>query len=76
MVKALSLRLQANRFYNTASFSFSEPWLRRRQPVSFSTSISRTKQYRYDYFTGQANKNQFFEITGATIRACKKIKSS
>ena len=38
--QALSLRLQANRFYNTASFSFSEPWLGGRQPVSFSTSIS------------------------------------
>ena len=33
--QALSLRLQANRFYNTASFSFSEPWLGGRQPVSF-----------------------------------------
>ena len=43
--QALSLRLQANRFYNTASFSFSEPWLGGKAPVSFSTSISRTKQY-------------------------------
>ena len=72
--QALSLRLQANRFYNTASFSFSEPWLGGRQPVSFSTSISRTKQYRYDYFTGQANKNQFFEITGAQIGLAKKLR--
>ena len=72
--QALSVRLQANRFYNTASFSFSEPWLGGRQPVSFSTSISRTKQYRYDYFTGQANKDQFFEITGAQIGLAKKLK--
>ena len=72
--QALSLRLQANRFYNTASFSFSEPWLGGKQPVSFSTSISRTKQYRYDYFTGQANKNQFFEITGAQIGLAKKLR--
>ena len=72
--QALSVRLQANRFYNTASFSFSEPWLGGRQPVSFSTSISRTKQYRYDYFTGQANKNQFFEITGAQIGLAKKLR--
>ena len=72
--QALSLRLQANRFYNTASFSFSEPWLGGRQPVSFSTSISRTKQFRYDYFTGQANKNQFFEITGAQIGLAKKLR--
>ena len=72
--QALSLRLQANRFYNTASFSFSEPWLGGRQPVSFSTSISRTKQFRYDYFTGQANKDQFFEITGAQIGLAKKLR--
>ena len=72
--QALSLRLQANRFYNTASFSFSEPWLGGRQPVSFSTSVSRTKQYRYDYFTGQANKDQFFEITGAQIGLAKKLR--
>ena len=72
--QALSVRLQANRFYNTASFSFSEPWLGGRQPVSFSTSISRTKQYRYDYFTGQANKDQFFEITGAQIGLAKKLR--
>jgi len=72
--QALSLRLQANRFYNTASFSFSEPWLGGKAPVSFSTSISRTKQYRYDYFTGQANKNQFFEITGAQIGIAKKLR--
>ena len=72
--QALSVRLQANRFYNTASFSFSEPWLGGRQPVSVSTSISRTKQYRYDYFTGQANKDQFFEITGAQIGLAKKLR--
>ena len=72
--QALSVRLQANRFYNTASFSFSEPWLGGRQPVSFSTSVSRTKQYRYDYFTGQANKDQFFEITGAQIGLAKKLR--
>ena len=36
--------------------------------------ISRTKQYRYDYFTGQANKNQFFEITGAQIGLAKKLR--
>ena len=72
--QSLSLRLQANRFYNTASFSFSEPWLGGRQPVSFSTSISRTKQYRFNYLTGRANKDQFFEISGAQIGLAKKLR--
>jgi len=60
--QSLSLRFQANRFYNTSSFSFSEPWLGGRQPVSFSASISKTKQFRYDYRTGLANKNQFLKF--------------
>jgi outer membrane protein insertion porin family len=72
--QSLSLRLQANRFYNTSSFSFSEPWLGGRQPVSFSTSISRTKQYRFNYLTGRANKDQFFEISGAQIGLAKKLR--
>ena len=35
----LALRLQASRFYQTYSFSFSEPWLGGKTPVQFSTSI-------------------------------------
>ena len=72
--QSLSLRFQANRFYNTSSFSFTEPWLGGKQPVSFSVSLSRTKQFRYDYFTGLANKNQFFEISGATIGLAKRLR--
>ncbi|MBT7320109.1 MAG: BamA/TamA family outer membrane protein, partial [Flavobacteriaceae bacterium] len=72
--QSLSLRFQANRFYNTSSFSFTEPWLGGTQPVSFSVSLSRTKQFRYDYFTGLANKNQFFEISGATIGLAKRLR--
>ena len=53
----LSLRLQASRFFETYSFSFAEPWLGGEQPVRFSTSISQTTKYRYDYMTGLANKN-------------------
>ena len=72
--QSLSLRLQANRFYSTQSFSFSEPWLGGEQPTQFSFSISKTKQYRYDYYTGQANKNQSFEISGATIGIAKRLR--
>ena len=47
----LSLRLQKSRFYETYSFSFSEPWLGGQQPVQFSTSVSQTTQYRYNYLS-------------------------
>ena len=42
----LSLRLQSSQFYNTYSFTFVEPWLGGRQPVQFSTSLSKTNQFR------------------------------
>ena len=65
--QSLSLRLQASQFYSTYSFSFAEPWLGGRQPVQFSTSLSHTVQYRYDFFTGRADKSQYFQISGLTL---------
>ena len=72
--QTLALRLQASQFYNTYSFSFSEPWLGGQQPVQFSTSLQHTIQYRYDFFTGLADKNQSFQISGATIGLAKRLR--
>ena len=72
--QSLSLRLQASQFYTTTSFSFSEPWLGGRQPVQLSTSLSRTTQYRYDYFTGRADKSQFFEISSISIGLARRLR--
>ncbi len=72
--QSFALRLQANRFYSTQSFSFSDPWLGGKQPTQFSFSISQTKQFRYDYYTGQANKNQYFKISGASIGVAKRLR--
>jgi len=72
--QSLSLRLQANRFYSTQSFSFSDPWLGGKEPTQFSFSISQTKQFRYDYYTGQANKNQYFKISGLTVGLAKRLR--
>ena len=69
----LSLRLQASRFFETYSFSFAEPWLGGEQPVRFSTSISQTTQYRYDYMTGLANKDQYFKIRGINFGLAKRL---
>ena len=70
----LSLRLQASQFYSTYSFSFVEPWLGGRQPVQFSTNLSHTIQYRYDYFTGTADKSQSFQISGLSIGLAKRLR--
>lgn len=69
----LSLRLQASRFFETYSFSFAEPWLGGEQPVRFSTSISQTTQYRYDFMTGLADKNQYFKIRGINLGLAKRL---
>ena len=69
----LALRLQASRFYQTYSFSFSEPWMGGRRPVQFSTSISHTKQFLYDYITRNADKSKSFNITGITVGLAKRL---
>ncbi len=69
----LALRLQASRFYQTYSFSFSEPWLGGKRPVQFSTSISHTKQFLYDFVTRNADKSKSFNITGITLGLAKQL---
>ena len=71
--QTLALRLQASQFYNTYSFNFAEPWLGGEQPVQFSTSLQHTIQYRYDFFTGLADRNQYFQISGVTVGLAKRL---
>ncbi len=69
----LALRLQASQFYQTYSFSFSEPWLGGKRPVQFSTSLSHTKQFLYDYTSYKADKSRSFNITGITVGLAKRL---
>ena len=69
----LALRLQASRFYQTYSFSFSEPWLGGKRPVQFSTSLSHTKQFLYNPTTRNADKSRSFNITGITFGLAKRL---
>ena len=69
----LALRLQASRFYQTYSFSFSEPWFGGKKPVSFSTSISHTKQFLYNPATRDADKDRRFNITGLSVGLAKRL---
>ena len=71
--QSLALRLQASRFFQTYSFSFSEPWLGGKKPVSFSTSLSHSKQFLFDPLTRQADKNRRFNITGLTVGLAKRL---
>ena len=71
--QSLALRLQASRFYQTYSLSFTEPWLGGKKPVQFSSSLSQTKQFLYNPATRDADKNRSFNITGLTLGIAKKL---
>ena len=65
--QSLALRLQASQFFQTYSFSFSEPWLGGKKPYQLSTSISHSKQFLFDPQTRKADKSRRFNITGLTL---------
>ena len=69
--QSLALRLQASRFYQTYSLSFTEPWLGGKKPVQFSSSLSQTKQFLYNPATRDADKDRSFNITGSTLELLK-----
>ncbi len=70
----LALRLQGSSYFRTYSLSFSEPWLGGKKPINFSTSISHSKQYSYNYSTRDVNKSQSFSITSLTVGLAKRLK--
>jgi outer membrane protein insertion porin family len=69
----LSLNLQASQFFRTYSLSFQEPWYGGKKPVSFSTSISRSKQFLYNYSTRDVDKTQSFTITSLSLGLAKRL---
>ena len=69
----LALRLQASRFNQTYSFSFTEPWLGGKKPVQFSASVSHTRQFSFDNQSRSADRNRSFNITGLTLGLAKRL---
>lgn len=69
----LALRLQASQFFQTYSFSFTEPWMGGKKPVQFSTSFSHSKQFSYDYRTGRPDRSRSFNVTGVTLGLAKRL---
>ena len=70
----VSLRLQAASFYQTYSLSFSEPWFGGKKPVSFSTSLSHSKQFLYGGFNGSVDKSKSFNITSLSVGTARRLK--
>ncbi len=74
--QTFALRLQASRTFRVYSLNFSEPWLGGKKPVRFSTSLSRTQQFRATFDNNgrvQVNKDQQFSITGISFGLAKRI---
>uniref|UniRef100_UPI0025EC9C8C BamA/OMP85 family outer membrane protein n=1 Tax=Winogradskyella sp. TaxID=1883156 RepID=UPI0025EC9C8C len=65
--QSLALRLQASQFFQTYSFSFSEPWLGGKKPFQLSTSLSHSRQFLFNPQTRRADKSRRFNITGLTF---------
>ncbi len=68
----VSLRLQASTNFQTYSFSFSEPWFGGKKPVSFSTSLSFTKQFGYNQ-SYRTDKSKSMNIFSASVGIAKKL---
>ncbi len=69
----VSLRLQASTYFQTYSVSFSEPWFGGKKPVSFSTSLSYSKQYLNNYITQRADKTKSFDILTLSVGIAKRL---
>lgn len=65
--QSLALRLQASQFFQTYSFSFSEPWLGGKKPYQLSTSLSHSRQFLFNQRTRRPDKSRSFNITGLTV---------
>ena len=72
--QSLSLRLQASRFFQTYSFSFSEPWLGGKEPVRLTTSASVSRQFLFNPVTRNADKDRRFTIYGLSFGIAKRLK--
>jgi outer membrane protein insertion porin family len=69
----LSLRLQGSTYFQTYSLSFSEPWFGGRKPVQFSTSLSHSKQFLYDFRSRDVNRDRSFTITSLSVGIAKRL---
>jgi outer membrane protein insertion porin family len=69
----MSLRLQGSSYFQTYSLSFSEPWFGGKKPVSFSSSISHSKQFLYNFQTRDVTRDQSFNITSLSVGLAKRL---
>ncbi|TXI65356.1 MAG: outer membrane protein assembly factor BamA [Flavobacterium sp.] len=69
----MALRLQGSSYFQTYSLSFTEPWLGGKKPMNFSTSLSHSKQFLYNYRTRDVTRSQSFNITSLSVGIAKRL---
>ncbi len=69
----VSLRAQASSYFQTYSLSFSEPWFGGKKPISFSTSLSHSKQFLYTGSSSSVDKSRSFNITSLSVGIAKRL---
>lgn len=69
----VSLRLQGSTYFQTYSLSFAEPWFGGKKPVQFSTSLSHSKQFLYDFRSRDVNRDRSFTITSLSVGIAKRL---
>ena len=73
--QSLALRLQASQFFQTYSFSFSEPWLGGKKPFQLSTSLSYSRQFQFNPLSRRPDRSQSFNILGLTVGLSTRLQS-
>ena len=69
----VSLRAQASSYFQTYSLSFSEPWFGGKKPISFSTSLSHSKQFLYTGYSSSVDKSKSFNISSLSVGIAKRL---
>ena len=69
----LSLRAQGSTYFQTYSFSFTEPWLGGKKPIQLFSSLSHSRQFLYNFRTRDVNRSQSFTISSITVGLAKRL---
>jgi outer membrane protein insertion porin family len=71
----LSLRLQGSTYFQTYSFSFTEPWFGGKKPIQLFSSLSHSKQYSYNYSSRDVDREKSFTVSSITMGLSKRLSS-
>lgn len=69
----VSLRAQGSTYFQTYSLSLTEPWFGGKKPIQFSTSLSHSKQFLYNFQSRDVDRNKSFNITSLSVGIAKRL---